>query len=252
LKNLLTLLLVSFLAINLTAQEEQETKGVLIPSFSAYYAYEMPGGDLASRFGDNHKIGGTFNLKFANNVLLEFDGGYFFGTNLKEEAYTIFDGIKTDQGQITSQYGTPGSILLNERGFTLFTKFGYMIPVLKANDNSGPVVLAGVGFLQHKIRIDNESNDTPQVLGEYKKGYDHLTNGVAFNQFVGYRYYADNKMLNFFIGVEMTQAFTKNRRGFNYNTGEFDNKSRLDLMYSLKAGFVIPIARRQPNSFYMY
>jgi len=58
--------------------------------------------------------------------------------------------------------------------------------------------------------------------------------------------------MNFYIGIEFTQAFTKNRRGFNYNTGEYDNASRLDLLYSLKAGMVIPFARRAPKSYYTY
>jgi hypothetical protein len=236
------------------AQEAQEEKleGVLIPSFSAYYAYEIPGGDLVSRFGDNHKVGASFNLKLRNNILLDLDGGYFFGTNLKEEAYSVLDNLKTDQGQITSRYGTPGSILLNERGFTVFIKVGKIMPFFQLNDNSGPVLMGGIGFLQHKIRIDNESNDTPQVMDDYKKGYDHLTNGFALNQFVGYRYYADNKMFNFYIGFELTEGFTKNRRAFNYNTMAYDKASRLDLIYSFKAGLVIPIMRRQPNAFYMY
>ncbi len=240
-----------FLA-NAQENEKPKSNSILISSFSAYYAYEIPGADLANRFGDNHKVGGTFSVKTAQNFLFELDGGYFWGNKLKQEALSIFDDLKNDEGTITSRFGTPGSILLNERGFSIFAKFGKIFPVLQANDNSGPFVSLGVGFLQHKIRIDNESNDTPQVLDDYKKGYDHLTNGVALNQFIGYRYYANNKMLNFYIGVEFTEAFTQNRRGYNYNTMSYDNKKRLDVLTSFKAGFVIPISKRNTSTYYIY
>ncbi len=250
---LLTFLFCFFCVFSAIAQEKEKTSNPnLISSFSAYYAYEIPGADLATRFGNNNKVGGSFSVKTAQNWLFELDGGYLWGKNLEKEAASVFDNIKTEEGTVTSRFGTPGSILLNERGFSFFFKFGKIFPILQANDNSGPFVTLGLGFLQHKIRIDNESNDTPQVLDDYKKGYDHLTNGFALNQFVGYRFYADNKMLNFYIGVEVTEGFTKNRRGYNYNTMSFDNKKRLDVLTSFKFGFVIPISRRNPSAYYIY
>jgi len=231
---------------------DAKKEGTMIPSISAYYAYEFPAGDLANRFGNNHKVGAAFSLKFKNNWIMFLDMGYMFGENLKEEAYSILDGLKTDVGQITSQYGTPGNIMMSERGYTVMLKAGKIFPFLQTNANSGPLLTGGVGFLQHKIRIDNENNDVPQVSDEYKKGYDHLTNGFALNEFIGYQHYAKNKLMNFYIGVEFTQAFTKNRRTYNYNTMEYDNKSRLDILYSLKVGMVIPFVRRMPKEFYTY
>lgn len=250
----LLILILSLLGLNLSAQEdtEDDSKGDLIPSMSAFYAFEIPGGDLASRFGFNHKVGAAFSLKLKNNWLLTFEGGYMFSEELKEEAYTILDPLKTKMGQITSQYGTPGKILLNERGFSIMLKAGKILPFLQSNENSGPLLMGGIGFLQHQIRIENDGNDTPQVSEEYRKGYDHLTNGIAFSEFVGYRHYANNKMMNFYIGVEFTQAITKNRRGFNYNTLDYDNAQRLDMLTSFKFGVVVPFSRRVPDAFYAY
>ena len=241
-------------AIQLSAQEDKTTVKAadLIPSFSAYYAYEIPAGDLAIRFGDNHKVGAAFSIKFPNNWIVSLDAGYMFGQNLNEEAYSILDDLKTEDGNITSKYGTPGSILMSERGYTVMFKGGKILPFLQANINSGPFIMGGVGFLQHKIRIDNKSNDTPQVSPEYRPGYDHLTYGIAFNQFVGYRLYARNKMTNFYAGVEWTQALTKNRRGYNYNTMSTEDDLRLDMLYSFKVGLIIPLVRRSPKDFYTY
>ncbi len=253
-KRFLFYILLGLISLNTLAQTETEEKpeGVIIPAISVYYAYEFPGGDLATRFGANNKVGATFSLKLKSNWIVGIDAGYMFGQELKEEAYSILDPLKTEVGQITSRYGTPGNIMMSERGYTVYLKAGKVLPILQTNKNSGPLLMGGIGFLQHKIRIDNEGNDVPQVYGDYKNGYDHLTNGIAFNQFIGYRHYANNMMMNFYIGAEFTQAFTKNRRGFNYNTLEYDNASRLDLLYSLKIGMVVPFARRAPKAFYTY
>lgn len=255
-KSILFSALVFLTSISISAQDfsddESKKKGSVIPSFSAYYAFEIPAGDLATRFGNNHKVGAAFSVKLKTNWVLTLDAGFMFGTNLKEEAYSILDGLKTDVGQITSKYGTPGNIMMSERGYTLMFKTGKILPFLQSNDNSGPFIGGGIGFLQHKIRIDNEGNDTPQIYDEYKKGYDHLSNGIAFSEFVGYRHYAKNNMANFYLGIEYSQAITKNRRGYNYNTMEFDNTLRFDALYSLKVGLVIPIVRRTPSEFYTY
>ena len=243
----------------ITAQNNKDTlshtsgKADFILAFSAYYTYEIPGGDLAQRFGNNHKIGGQFTLKTSSNWIASFDGGYMFGTNLKPEAYSILNPLKTEQGQITSQYGTPSDIVLNERGFSFFVTGGKLFPLKKwVNKNSGFVAMGGFGFLQHKIRIDVNGNDAPQLSEDYKKGYDRLTNGFGFREFIGYRQYADNKMFNFYIGFETTQAYTKNRRTYNYDTQAFDNKERWDILYSFKIGVVIPISKRKPADFYIF
>ncbi len=254
-KVFLAFLILLISSFNLSAQEESEgdvKAGDLIFSISAYYAYEKPAGDLESRFGFNHKIGAAFIVKLPSNWVISIDGGYMFGQDLKEEAYSVLDNLKTDKGQITSKYGTPGNILLGERGYSIMLKGGKILPFLQSNENSGPLLMGGIGFLEHKIRIDNDGNDTPQIYEEYKKGYDHLTNGIAFSQFIGYQHYANNKMANFYIGVEMTQAFTKNRRGYNYNTMDYDTDARLDMLYSLKVGLVVPFSRRAPKAFYTY
>ncbi len=247
-------ILLIIISSDVFAQTEESAKeeGVMIPAISVYYAYEFPGGDLAKRFGANNKVGAAFSLKFKNNWIVFLDGGYMFGENLKEEAYSILDPLKTEVGQITSKFGTPGNVMMSERGYSIILKAGKILPFLQTNKNSGPLVMGGLGFLQHKIRIDNENNDISILTDEYKKGYDYLTNGIAFNEFIGYQHYANNKMMNFYIGVEFTQAFTKNRRGYNYNTMQYDNASRIELLYSLKLGMIVPFIRRTPKPFYTY
>ncbi len=48
------------------------------------------------------------------------------------------------------------------------------------------------------------------------------------------------------------QAFTQNRRGYNFDLMQADHKKRLDLLSSVKAGIFIPLYKKAPNDFYTY
>ena len=91
----------------------------------------------------------------------------------------------------------------------MFLSGGYVFPVLSPNPNSGIIVSGGIGILQHKILIDFRDAQIPQLGEEYKKGYDRLSYGLALNQFVGYVFFGNKKLINFYAGVELTQAWTK-------------------------------------------
>jgi hypothetical protein len=98
-----------------------------------------------------------------------------------------------------------------------------------------------MGLFQHKIRIQ----DDPQVVvsslaGDYKKGYDRLTNGLAITEFIGYQHFAKNRLINFYAGIELTQGFTQNRRDYNFDTFERDDAKRFDGLVGFKLGWVLP------------
>ena len=104
-------------------------------------------------------------------------------------------------------------------------------------------------MLQHKIRIEGAA---PQLMGEYKKGYDRLSNGLALGEFIGYVHLGKNHFINFFAGFEIIEAFTKNRRSFNIDTIEKDDTKRLDILSGFKFGWIIPLYRRNADEFYYY
>ncbi|MBN2667597.1 MAG: hypothetical protein JXR60_00080 [Bacteroidales bacterium] len=239
-------------AQNVGETVKAEKQSINIFSFSASYSYTLTGGDMAFYYGANSRIGGAFNFKNKTDWYFSLEGTYLFGSNLKDTTYGVFDGIKTSEGYVTSKFGTPADYALNLRGFTVMLKAGRILSFAKINEQSGFLISAGAGFFQHHLRIDNNSNDTPQILDEYKKGYDHLHNGIALSQFAGYIYHANNKMLNVVVGFEITEGFTKNRRQYNYDTMQYDLAAKLDLMYSFKLGIIVPIARRTPSEFYIY
>jgi hypothetical protein len=174
-----------------------------------------------------------------------------FGGNIKDST-SILNGLKTESGQIINSFGEYGTILLSERGFYAGAKFGKILPLFGPNPNSGIVVNLGVGLLQHQIRIENKDNNTPPVLGDYKKGYDRLTNGLSLRQFIGYQHLDNKNIFNFYIGIEAYQAFTQSRRDFDFDTMQRDDTKRKDFLFGLRAGWILPIYKRNPQEYYYY
>jgi hypothetical protein len=212
------------------------------------FAYQIPGGDIADRFGNNFNVGGTFQLKTKKNWIFGVDGNFIFGDDVKEN--TILDKISTSQGFIIGQGGFYADVLLYERGFMFQAKAGKIFPVIGPNPNSGLMATLGVGLLEHKIRIEDKGNSAPQLSDEYKKGYDRLTNGLSLTEFIGYANFGSHRLVNFQAGFEVTQAFTKSRRNYNFDTMTRDDKSRFDLLVGIRVAWIIPLYKRTPRAFY--
>ncbi len=241
------ILLFSFQIVS--AQSIKDTS-ISIPMISGAYSIQVPGGDLAQRFGINSNVGASFIFKTRSNWLIGIEGNFLFGSDIKEDG--IFDSIKTSDGQIINIYGEYAKVLLTERGFFIGAKIGKLFPVFGSNPNSGIMVNASCGLLQHKIRIENDGNNALQIIDDYTKGYDRLTNGIAISEFIGYMHLSKNHLVNLYAGFEFYQAWTKNRRDFNFDTMEKDARDRKDFLYSFKFGWIIPLYKKMPDKFYTY
>jgi hypothetical protein len=238
------------LFISMTASAQQNIKDTTIHIFmlSPTFAYQVPGGDLANRFGNNLSIGGSFSYKSQTNWIIGLDGNFIFGGTIYEPG--LFNGISTSQGYIIGTGGIYADIRTYERGYHFNLKVGKLIPKWGPNKNSGPLFTVGGGFLQHKIRIENPSNDAPQLTGDYTAGYDRRTNGFAITEFAGYQYLGNKGKVNFFAGFEFVQAFTQNRRSLNFDTMKHDDTKRLDLLSGIRVGWIFTMYRRKPQEVY--
>ena len=232
---------------NVSAQVNVKDLCIKIPMFFAHYAYQVPGNDMAKRFLNNSNIGGGFLVKTKKNLLIGADINYIFRDVVKEN--NILSSISTSDGFIIDGNGQPADISLSERGFYSSLKCGKIFSILSPNPNSGIVAMGSLGFLQHKINISNPGNTTPQVDGDYKKGYDRLTNGAEISEFIGYMYFSKNKLTNFFAGFEFVQAWTQCRRDVNFDTETKDNSKRTDLLSGFKVGWILPLYPRTRNDF---
>jgi hypothetical protein len=230
--------------------QEKKPEAKSFPMFTAAYSLQAPGGDMKTRFGINSTIGSSFIYKHKSNFLFDLNCHYLFGTSLKEEASSILDGIRDSDGNIINEHGEFAKIVLSERGFFAGARLGYVIPVLKDNPNSGIMISGGGGLLQHKIRIENDGNNAPQILNDYKKGYDKLTNGFCLTEFVGFVYFGKQHLVNFYAGFEFYQAYTQSRRSYDFNLMGPDLQKRRDYLTGFKVGWIIPIYKRMPDPFY--
>ncbi len=243
--------LVIFSLVNfLSFSQGVNDTSIFIPMLKFTYSYQIPGGDLAKRFGNNSNIAIEFSIKTKNNWVVGVEGFFLFGDKMKETS--IFDSLYTSNKQLLNNDGEYSVFNLLERGFYIGATIGKLFPVFGPNLNSGVIVNAGAGLLQHKIKIENDANTTPYISGEYIKGYDRLSNGLATKIFIGYHYLGKTKLINFTAGFEIYQAWTKNRRDFNFDTRTKDNTIYKDALYSLKIGWILPFYVGKPEKFYTH
>ncbi len=203
------------------------------------YGAQMPGGDIKPRFGNNSNLGlGVEYIRDETNWIFGLEGYFIFGSNVKQD---VLATLRTPEGFIIGNDRNYANIQLRERGVYVGGLVGKIISFSETKKRSGLRLTLGAGLLQHKIRIqDDPDRSVPQLLGEYKKGYDRLSNGLAFNEFIGYQRLSENKRLNFYIGIELTQGFTQNRRDFNFDTEARDDAKRMDFLFGIRAGWVLP------------
>jgi len=246
-QRIIFIFLSSLLFLSTNAQVNIKDSTVFAPLISASYSYQWPGGDLVNRFGSNSSIGAAFMIKTKSNWIFGIDGNFIFGNNVKEDG--ILDSISTEKGQIIDENGNNANIDFFERGFLASLKIGRLFSLFGPNKNTGVVIIGSVGLLQHKIRIEG---DAPPIQDDYKKGYDRLTNGLALSEFIGYLYLGNKRVLNFYAGFEFTQAWTRNRRSYNFDTMKKDETKRIDVLSGIRAGWIIPLYKRVPDEYYYY
>lgn len=226
--------------------EEEKPKANAATLFSVEYSVQLPRADLADRFGINSSMGSSLLFKTRTNFLYGVSGHFIFGNVIKEDS--LLGNIATRDGQIIGVDGLYAPIEFFERGFVLMGRLGKLFPLQQKNLNSGLLVTVGAGFLQHKIRIEDDKLAAPQIRGEYSKGYDRLTNGFALNEFIGFQHLDQNGQVNFLIGLECTQGFTKHRRSLFFDTKTSDNSLRLDLLVGLKVGWILPLYSKKEET----
>lgn len=228
------------LSLNLQAQglntRENTGEAFLI---TVQFGGHLPAGDLAERFGPAADISGSVAwMSEGQSWIFGLEGAFMFGSEVKED---VLAPLRTAQGDIIGITGSIAPILLRQRGFYLGLHGGRIFPLSKTNPRNGIRVSLGGGYLQHQVRIVDDSNTAEQLAGELEKGYDRLTGGFALRQFVGYQLFAKDRLLNFHAGFEFTQAFTRNMRDLNYDTGLPGDDSRIDLLLGFRIGWTLPL-----------
>ncbi|MFZ9943163.1 MAG: hypothetical protein ACO3O0_06105 [Bacteroidia bacterium] len=249
-KQILGSILLLFIGFQSYGQSGVRDTIIRFPFLNVSFGYYQPGGDLADRFGSNSMLGGEVLYKDKRNFVYGFSTGFIFGDQIKEPK--LMSDLYTPEQQIIGLDGLYAEIRIFERGYHFGPAVGKIFSFKKPNPNSGIMLLVSPGFLQHKIRIEDIGNTVPALRGDYKKGYDRLTNGFRLQEFIGFVYFSNRQLANFYAGFEFIQGFTQLRRDYVFDDQAIDRGQRLDLMYGFKLGWTMPLYKKKPKAFYFY
>jgi hypothetical protein len=245
--SILIILLSSFVV---HGQRNVRDSVISTPWIALHYGLMAPGGDLATRYGTLNHLGAMAGYKTSKNWVWGLDGNFIFGNQIRIPG--MFDHLVDSYGNITDENGEVAIVVVNMRGFNLNTMVGKVFPILSPNSNSGIYVHGGIGYLQHKARVETQDQVIPTLELNYRKGYDRYTTGINFHQFVGYAFMANQGFVNFYGGFYIQEGLTYNRREIFFDQPDIpvSKAQMLDLQYGFKLGWFIPIYQRKPKDYY--
>ena len=217
-------------------------------NLDAIVSAELPGADMAKRFGYCFRIGPGVRYKTNTNWILGGRFDFLTGNQMRDDS--LLWNVKTSLGGLITQGGDVLNVGTFLRGYTAGVQLGKILPFWQANPNSGPTLMSSFGFMQYKINLFDRDNAFPQIRDEYKKGYDRLTNGLYLEPFVGYTYYDKKKFINFFAGFNFLLGFTQGRRDYLFDLQRPDTGARFDVLSGFKMGWVLPIYKKNVEDIY--
>ncbi|MCH2023133.1 MAG: hypothetical protein MK207_11710 [Saprospiraceae bacterium] len=209
------------------------------------YGVHLPLADMAENFIYNFTLSGKVQYILSNNLTFGLVGDYQFADDVKTDVVFI---LRDAEGFLIDRFGQLADVQFGQRGFFLGGSISYLIPVFKKYKRSGIEVRFEGGYQQHWVRIEVIGGEVFALSGDYKKGYDRMTSGFAMRQYIGYRHLDKKRLLNFFAGFDIMEAFTRNRRGFNFDTMQEDNKDRIDILLGFRLGVTLPVYVYTPET----
>lgn len=210
--------------------------------------FDMPAGDMAKRFGNSYRIGVSLHYKLKSNWIFGAKFDFLNGPTIREDS--LLSGIKDSENTFFNQDGQRIAVNTYERGYMTGLEAGYIFNLSKSVSDNGIMVMTGVGFMQHKILIQDKSESILSLRGDYRKGYDRLTNGIYVEQYIGYLFLSNNGLINFHVGMDFAMGFTGGRRDFWYDVRRPGNDKRTDILWGVRGGWYLPLFKRKSEEFY--
>ncbi len=214
-------------------------------------SFDVPMATMSKRFGVDYRLGPGISYKTMSNWIFGVKVDFLAGNLVKEDSFMInikdkYSGKFNGKGvEIINSSGQRAGLPVYERGYLIGVTIGHIFNRNPEHPDNGWTLLTTAGFIQHKITIYDKDVNIPQVDFGYKKGYDRLTNGWFVEQYLGYTFFARNKLLNFNLGLDAVFGFTRGRRDYLYDVMRADNAQRYDFLLGLKGGWMIPIFKRR-------
>ena len=256
----LSLLILTLCILNTNGYAQKHTiKDTSLPVFmvGAQLEGDLTAGDLKQRFGPGITVGGFVSYKTSSNWMFILEYAYMYSSNVNENH--ALDSISTKNADPSQRYlinanGEYQILNIYESGNIVLFKIGKILPLLQRNPNCGLTIKAGAGFMQHEIYYYWVGDAPPQLSCNYIKGYDRLTYGPAISGSLGYHYMSNNAKVNFEIDLDIIKGFTYDQRPYDFNTQQWNNKLRNDILMGIKLAWFFPIygknSKVEGNTFY--
>jgi len=228
------------LAVNFCSGQEITSEKLIEFKFG----FQAPLADMETRFGGSNVIGfGLQNANLHSTFLYGIDGFFIFGNTVKED---VLQNLRSFDGNIVGIDGHPADVNLKERGFYFGLNAGKIFKITKEKNNlTGIRTQIGVGLLQHKIRVQENSNTIVALNKEYLNEFDRLSNGPSIHLAAGFQY--DNPKNNFHFNImgNLIGATTKSRRDYDHVTGGYIDTKRTDIQAGLSLSYIVSISRSE-------
>lgn len=213
------------------------------------YGLDLPAGNMRDLYGYNFRFGIAPTYYFANsNFSIGFSADYIFGYKVKINPVS---NLQTYDEQILNSGPGISSFNMTERGIVAGAFVSKVFPFKSHNLRTGIRIDFGPYFFSHWIHYKDDLGTIPQLEGEYRKGYDRLTGGFALKEFIGYQHLSQKSNVSFNAGFEFFQGFTKSFRLHNFSNASTDNEKKIDLLFGIKIGWILPIyIEKNPEEIY--
>jgi hypothetical protein len=214
----------------------------------------LPIGQLKERFGFHQIIGGGLSYEPPQGKSMSLGVKYSFGFGNTVHEDVLGPYRTTDLGQIIGEDGLLNNVQLKERAMWVHVYTGRIWTMGRQDvATHGLSWKLGVGFLQHRIRIQDDARSATQLNTDFRKGLDRLTNGFSILGFLGYEFRSHSGRVNFYTGFEPILGFTEIRRSFNY---DLQNSTlgfgRKDLVLNFKFGWYLPFFIKDDSALIEY
>lgn len=218
------------LSLSLSAQT-QRSKNI---NLQASYLFEVPGADLARRYGPNSKF--EFKLEYftAKNYTVYTKGGLRVNQNVKED---VLASARTSDGFVIGVNGFYADLFGRKRGFDFGIGGDYLFPVKDQQLRFG---IAGV-YTAHWVNIVDDSQSVPLVLDEAGQYYDRFASGFGIEENLQLQYNIGRDKAAILLGLQFAQSFTKEHRYLLIGNGT--SERRLDLYLGFKVTYLLPLFR---------
>jgi len=207
------------------------------------YGYQLSLFDLGKRYGGHGTLHGSAGI-----VRGGWEAGlgaeFLFGSTVKED---VLAPLRAPGGELIGEDHQLAEVDLRQRGIFLGIHLGRSIKL----GSQSLVLSAKGGWLAHWIRFQNPGNTFIPIQGEYRAGYDRFSSGFALGEQLAYRHLAKNRLINFEIALQFSQAFTRLKRNIQLDNPEVKPINRFDGLAGLQARWIIPFYKKKdPGTLY--